>query len=283
MKKAFLFIAILCPALLFAQSLPTTGLTYHAKAQVDTDIWQVNTGGVFSDHPTDGEAVKYADDVAHGLYSLGQNGADPIWDVSTPLMVLPNLAFDGTDDQLRTELSSTEGSVNASNFVTVSAATMIFAIYVEAVDTNNAATYDNDAIISEGTGNFGLVLKNNAGAYTICYANFDGSDDSVCKSISINTTYVVMARHESGNIYISINGGAETSAASGNTSGVGAPVYIGRNYNAAQFYAGRIGELALWNVALTGTDLSDAIAYFRNIWTPSNRRCTMSLLGVGGC
>jgi hypothetical protein len=71
-----------------------------------------------------------------------------------------------------------------------------------------------------------------------------------------------MGRHESGNLYASLDGGSEGSIASGTSVAIfpgGAGVVLGGGSGTGTFN-GRISELVVYNIALTGTDLSDAIA-----------------------
>lgn len=237
--------------------LPTSNLTFHADASVDTDLWQAT--GPFSDHPVDGEEVFYWDDVEHGAGSaeyLNTNG--PAWRSGTPLMALPCLDFNGSTDSMRV-LPGTAGT-----YLSVSAFTVLVAVYVEGIALNAANSYQNDAIVADGSGYFGIHLKNAADPHVLFY-NYSGADTKVSLPITLNVSHVLMFRHESGNLYASVDGGAETSVASGNTDTLGAELQIG-NGSGSIFYNGRIGEFAVYNAALTGTDLTDAVSYFTAKW-----------------
>ena len=244
-------------------ALPTTGLTFHADASVVTDLWKVETGGSFSSHPADGEGTPYWDDVEHADIVAAETSAAPEWRSGTPLMLLPCLDFDGAGDFYTLANNDNTAAKALSALITNSAFTIMVSVYVDAIATNAANPYDNDAIIADNGGFFGIHLKTG----NAVFYNWDGNADSIVLPISLATSYVLMFRHEGGNIYASLNGGAESSAASGNTSDVSNTVRIGKNNGSGnKFFNGRMGEIAVWNVALTGSDLTDAHAYFAAKW-----------------
>src|SRR5262245_32620313 len=78
----------------WAQSLPTSGLTFHGKAQVTTDLWKTDTSGTFSNHPADTEDTPYWDDVDHADVVFGTTGNPPSWQSANKLMVQPTMKFD---------------------------------------------------------------------------------------------------------------------------------------------------------------------------------------------
>ena len=242
-------------------ALPTTGLTFHADASAVTDLWR--SANPFANHPADGEDTEFWDDVEHAdIAAASTGGSGASWRSGTPLMLLPCLDFDGTDSY---KLSNNAMSVDKTlaNVITNSAFTVFGSIYVEAISTNAANFYDNDGILSDSGGFWGVHVKTG----NIVFGNYDGSADQVALAISLATSYYFMFRHEGGNIYGSLNGGAESSAASGNTQDVTGQPRIGRNFGGSnKFFNGRMGEIAIWNVALTGSDLTDAHAYFAAKW-----------------
>ena len=72
-----------------------------------------------------------------------------------------------------------------------------------------------------------------------------------------------------GTLYAALDGGAESATASGNTQVLTGTVRVGTATGAAgTFLDGRIGEIAVYNTALTGTALTDAVTYFTDKWLP---------------
>ena len=242
-------------------ALPTTGLTFHADASVVTDLWKTNAP--FATHPADNEGFSFWDDVEHADI-VGAGVASPVWRSGTPLMLLPCTDFDGSSQYF--QLKNNAGTVNKalSDIITNSAATLLVSFYAEGITANAAAAYDNDCIFGDAGGFFGLHLKNSADPRLLFY-NWDGNEDTLSLATTINASHVAMMRHEGSNIYGSIDGGSESSVASGNTSTMTGNPQIARGVG-AKYFNGRIGEIAIWNAALTGSDLSDAISYFTSKW-----------------
>lgn len=250
-------------------ALPTANLTYHGDCSVNTDLWKTNSAGTYSNHPADGEGVKYVEDKEHTKdVAMATWNTDPLWRSSAPLMLLPCIDFNGTSDYVTLMNDAGTVQTQASALVSASAFTILAAVYVEGSASNAAGNYDNEAIWNGGS-NIGVHVKNVSGVYSIVCYNFDGNEDIVALPINLNTAYVLMYRHESGVIYGSLNGGSESSAASGNTGTLASACFIGANYSGAAFYNGRLGEIAFWNAALAGSNLTDAMSYFTSKWLPS--------------
>lgn len=166
--------------------------------------------------------------------------------------------FDGTDDKLASAADFTV-------FTSTTAYTAFVVVTPNTIGTAAAAYYDNDAVWTEQNGNAALAFHSTTP--TVLAGNWDGSADSVSKTVAAGTSYVVMVRHESSNLYISIDGGAESSVASGTTaSGANFKLQLGANYANAAFADITIGELFIYNVALTTSEISALNDYLRNKW-----------------
>jgi hypothetical protein len=253
--------------------LPTTNLTLHLDAS-DTDklftTW-VN-GGPHTGTPADNGAVQVWSAEADGSVSPANaayptSGREPAYRSGTPLMLLPCLDFDGTDDELRTvNNASISDYLNSGSFLGDQAKTIIVAFYAESITSSNADPVENHSIIG-GSESFVLSCKSVSGTPKVQFCNNDAGWDTIEQTIAATTTVVACARHDATNIYLSVDGGSETSAASGATSGwPNTYINIGKAGGGAVRFNGRIGEIALYNAALTGSDLTDAIAYFRLKW-----------------
>ena len=75
----------------------------------------------------------------------------------------------------------------------------------------------------------------------------------------------LMYRHEGGHLFASLNGGAEVSVASGETTQLTSLLHIGKS-DPGSYYDGCIGEVAIYDAALAGADLHTAIQYFTDKW-----------------
>lgn len=154
----------------------------------------------------------------------------------------PAFLFDGVDDQL------VAGAI--STFITNSAGWAAFSIQPVSFVHDDALSYRNDCIFEDG-GAFAALTIRTAG---IAYAyNWDGNEDKAASgsgAIVLGTPYVLEWRHDGGNIYLRINGAAEFSVASGNTSTITGTVQIGgvNPSTPTRYYNGYIYE---WMFAAT--------------------------------
>lgn len=253
-------------------ALPTTNLTLHLDAS-DTDklftTWV--DGGSHTGTPGDGSAVQAwsretdgSVNPAHAAYQTGTTA--PVYRSSTPLMALPCLDFDGSDDYMVVVGNATvNDNLGANNFVGLSAKTILLAAYFETIASTQTAAQDNDGVIG-GASHFGIFVKDSGGTKKVMWTAYDGAwGDVVEQTITTGTTVVICARHDGTNLYLSVDGGSESSIANGATSAEASAITIGRATGGTRMN-GRIGEIAVYNAALTGANLTDAIAYFRQKW-----------------
>jgi len=247
--------------------LPTTNLTAHFDASNNDDV--IKTG---STSAVDGETVEeWEDDDGKDLsfWYLSDPSAEPTYRTSVPLMALACLDFDGTNDRMGLYDSAGVTPKSLANVLSASAKTVLLSIYVEAIVGSDASAFNNDGIFVDSGQFFGLHVKSVAGVHTLQGYNWDGNEDKVEATISLATSYVVMLRHNGTNLYMAINGGAESSVASGATSTTTGNIMLGRNGTAGSaYFNGRVGEVAMYNVDLNGqgSDLAIATSYFTNKW-----------------
>jgi len=241
----------------------TTSRTGWWKADLASKLWQdtARTSAITAD----GQTVKAMDDQqASNHFTEATNG--PLWKSPSGLL-LPALRFDGVNDQLL-------NNVAPSTFYSTTAKTILIAFRLLGDGTNIATIYENTMIVGDNMANdvfesnwFGLYVKTVAGAHTLFVYNWDGNEDTVSTTILKDTNYIIAVRHDGSNIYIGLNGGSETSAASGTTAGAGNCIRIaGNNRSTNQYLNCEIGELATYNAAITGAALSDTIQAMMDDW-----------------
>ena len=252
-------------------SLPTTNLTLHCDAS-DTDklFTTYNVSGVHSGVPADGGAVQVWDDEVDGIADIAMiyaaSGTEPSYRSITPLMLNPCLDFDGSDDQLIAYNQIGTLTKVLSDLITNSDFTLFVAFYAESITANTAAIYNNHVVFGDNGQYMGLLLRIVSGQAKVIAYNWDGNADSVEIDISVSTSYVARIRHTGGNLYLSINGGSESSVASGNTSVLTGAPKVGFSSSGSTYFNGRIGEFAVYNINLAGSDLNDATTYFTDKW-----------------
>lgn len=256
--------------------LPTTNLTLHVDASDTDHIWENYQAGTpyHNTTPTDGGEVEVWDD-DDGKDLNFQKEADPakvpLWRSNTPLMELPCLDFDGSDDFLG--LWSLDGvtSKTLADIISASELLIIGSFYLEAVTGTGTDPFTNEALLTDVGGYLTIAFRNNSGVYTAQFCNYDGTNDIVTLSVNLATSYVFAFWHTGGSIYAELytSSGlvASDNVASGDTFARTGHVTIGKNYNATIFFNGRIGELAVYN-AYSGTDKATAVTYFTNKWVP---------------
>jgi hypothetical protein len=122
----------------------------------------------------------------------------------------------------------TMANVALSNFISASSGAVVVSVIVDAISSNVTPSYSNDAIIADGSVYMGLYARNLSGV-TFYAFNWDGSEDAPATPGAVGTAYVLMWRHDGGNIYVSVNGGTEVSVASGNTQVLTGLLLLGGN------------------------------------------------------
>jgi len=216
-------------------------ITLDVDFQNDDDIWTSTAETV---HPGNGGVVRRIVNTisTSHKFDASSGAASPAYRTPTAgALLLPNIDYDGSND------ASTGLAI--STFITASAFDILVAFETDTTGTNNANAWENTGIFVDTQGYIGLFVKNgNAMAY-----NFDSNSDTVSIAISTGTAYVARMRHDSGTLYLSINGGAESSVASGNTGAIFGTSRIGADAESTRYFNGKIGAIV---VANTGNELA---------------------------
>lgn len=249
-------------------ALPLTGLTLHCDAK-DTD----NVRDATAAAPSDNEAVLHWDDEGDGAADVLLVAAttDPLYRSGTPLMKHACIDFDGADDFFRLRNQADSADKALSTLISAAAHTIIFAFYPETIANTSASPFANDPMIQDQGGFMALSVYENAGVKKLRGYNWDGDADAAEVTITAGATWIGVFQHSGGQLLISAidEAGVETvgtPAASGDTADLTNAVNFGRTGGGGALYDGRIGEFAIWNVALTGSDLTDAKEYFKAQW-----------------
>lgn len=159
--------------------------------------------------------------------------------------------FDGSNDSLV--------SVATSNFFTSSSGALVVSVIIDAASANSATSFQNHAIFYDPSGIFmGLFARALSGVTFYAY-NWDGNEDNTTVTGSVGTAYVLMWRHHGGNLYVSINGGTETSVASGNTSNMASLLRLSGGSGSAACNM-KVAELFTTSNGSQTTALATAIA-----------------------
>lgn len=165
--------------------------------------------------------------------------------------------FDGSSDVLT--------GPDLSSYVTDSSKFIIVSAIFDDLSTGISASFATigHTLVSDESGRSGLFGGTYAAVTRVWAANYDGgaSDDHIGQIIAIDTAYVITLRHESNVLYVSVNGAAETSVASGATSGAMGVLRFGFRTGAA-YFNGKLFECALFSTIPSAGDRTTLIADF---------------------
>lgn len=165
----------------------------------------------------------------------------------------PGLQFVSNDS-----LTST---VALSTLVTSSAFDIAIVFRCDGVLTNNASQWLNDALICDESGFFGMFIRNLSGTPTLYAYVWDGAAKVVSQTITLGKTHVAYFRKTGGSHFLSLDGGSESSVASGNIATVTGNFAIGNRASVNARFNGAIGELLVFNAARSSTDRNADISY----------------------
>lgn len=188
----------------------------------------------------------WADSSANAFDLTGVLATRPLY-ITNQLNTKPIVRFDGTDDLLTS-------TATLSQYISNSAATIYMVFKAVAVGTNNAFAYQNDGVFAD-TGQYIAFGMASTGP-TLQYYNYDGSDDQVTTTFTTGTYYIVKIRHAGGNIIISVNGGSETTVASGNTQILIGTMRFGTTDN-SNFAQIDVAEIIFYNTSITASTTLD--------------------------
>lgn len=153
----------------------------------------------------------------------------------------PAMDFNGTSHMF------TQASGDLNSYIAAGAMTEWVVFNADAIATDVANPWFNDNIICDSGAYFGLCLQQTSGA---AIWNYDGTGDSAYRAISTGTWYVFEGRHDTGNIVSSVNGGTETTTASGDTQSMTGTVNFGRNH-ASSYFNGKAHEFVIFDTAIS--------------------------------
>jgi photosystem II stability/assembly factor-like uncharacterized protein len=156
---------------------------------------------------------------------------------------------------------SLTSSVALSTLVTSSAFDIAIVFRCDNVVSNNASAWLNDAVICDESGFFGLFVRLLAGAPTLYAYVWDGAAKVASATITLGKSHVVYFRKTGGSHFLSIDGGSETSVASGNIATITGNFAIGNRASVNARFNGAIGELLVFNAARSSTDRNADISY----------------------
>jgi hypothetical protein len=152
--------------------------------------------------------------------------------------------FDGSNDFL-------QGGTALSNLISSSSGFIIASVMIDTVSLNVANAYQNNRIFDDSGEFIGIFARNVSGTTpTFLAYNWDGNADvPTGNTFSLATAYVITWRHESGTVYLTVNGASEQSVASGNTATMTNNLRLGGG--SPQPLDGKVFEIATFSTVPT--------------------------------
>lgn len=151
---------------------------------------------------------------------------------------------------------------NLTNYITASAATILWAGQIDSVSANNADPSTNNAAWRDNFGIVGLSFTSTGSAQA--WNDDNTTWDIAAQPYTLSTAVFVAWRHRSGNIEINVNGRGWTTVASADTRAITGTMAIGFNGTMRHL------EFATFNIALSDADVtawgSDAATYYGGTW-----------------
>jgi hypothetical protein len=206
-------------------------------------------------YTTSGSNITNLNDQSGNARNLGTPGTDPVLVTAGPNS--RNASDHGTGGGGRFESAAGDP---LSDFITNSAGYIIVSFILDTATANSATPYQNNGIVADNGAFVGIFGKN--GNSVISY-NWDGNADSGSVAATMATAYVAEWRHEGGTLGLRLNGGTETTVASGNTSTLTGLITLGTGTVAAM--DGKIFEVAFFNTVPSLSE-RDALAANFKAW-----------------
>lgn len=174
--------------------------------------------------------------------------------VSRPaLSTLGSLASATFNSSTWTSMSN----ASSDNFITTSAGFFVWVGSIDALPPSFARLIHNFA---QETFSMMVMSTNNAQVY-----NFDTNSDQIATALGGTGKHVITWRHDSGALYVSVDGGTEASIASGNTTPATGNFELSNSGAAAQAFDGKFVELYAWNVVPAAPNRAAIIAQAKTL------------------
>lgn len=187
-------------------------------------------------------------------------GQEPTWDQDAINGIGAAVFTTANSDAFSIRDSDGTTSIAITSLWGASDLTIIAAFVVTATPSNAGTIYNEGCVFADNEGYVGMHLRNDGGSQpqVVAYI-YDGGTKIATIDIALSTTYVVRMRRESGanTLYISVNGGSETSVASGMPAGGGTPrIAASSGQSSSPITLGEIAFFDTGSAASTASELA---------------------------
>lgn len=171
------------------------------------------------------------------------------------------LRFDGSNDRLFTAALFT-------SFVSASASTVFIVAKATTVSTNSATANQNATLLGDDGGGFHGFFACRSNGTALAFArNTSATTVSSAANYTAATWVVFSALHDGTNLTSRINGADATSATLASRSfATNAAMALGASSPFTAYFNGDVGEVVVYNVALSTTNRDTVETYLRDKW-----------------
>lgn len=236
-----------------------SGLTGWFDASDSATLFTATTGG--SAVAADGTVARFEDKSGSARHMTQATTANRPARKTSIKNGLDVLRFDGSNDRLFT-------SALFTTFVSASASTVFVVANAATVSTNSATPNANATLLGDDGGGFHGFFSCRSNGTALAFAR---NTSAVTVSSTANYTAtnwaVFSALHDGTNLTSRINGTDATSAALTNRSfATNTAMALGANQPFSAYFNGDVGEVVVYNVALSTTNRDTVETYLRDKW-----------------
>ncbi len=160
-------------------------------------------------------------------------------------------AFDGSNDVL------IQGTGTLDDYINAAAYSVVMLVRPKSAASAAGNIYDNDQIVSDSGGNFGVAWSSSG----VAAWHYDGDWTATgWTALTGNTWAMVSSVYNGTDMSCRVNNGTAATQAQGNVSGLGVTLRLGQNFGSV-FTEMDVAELMISDTELT-TQLADVKSYF---------------------
>jgi hypothetical protein len=243
--------------------LQVPGLTGWWDASDSATLFDAETGGSLV--AADGEVGRLQDKSGFARHWKQSTSASRPLRKTSVRNSLDVLRFDGTDDFLLSDFLYDQ--ILSSTSYTVIAAAKCAAASLDEADP----IFNEFLMIDENFGAYGVFYFTSAGAVGAMGVDVNVSpvqSDFATTPYTIGNWGVFSQRYDGTNLSIRLDGGAASSTTSPPYSEINSPARLGSNFPGGAWFDGDLGELVVFNVALSDSDREKVESYLADKWNP---------------
>jgi hypothetical protein len=233
-----------------------SGLTGWWDAGDASTLYDATTGGSLV--AADGAVARLQDKSGNNRhFTQATSGSRPERKASIK-NGLDVLRFNGSSSQMG-------NTATYSQVMALTQSTVFIVASATAVTTNNANIWQNATVLAEppsGTGHGFAVFRSNN---TVSSFGYDSAYRTANVSYTAGNWAVFTTRHGSATLAVRVNGGTEGTVALGKREFFSNALSLGVNHN-SDYFDGDLGEIVVYNVALSDADMNAVESYLQNKW-----------------